>query len=202
RIDRHVMDPFHEHLAHIGLAAANQYGFALAGGYAMQANGFLTRPSEDVDLFMAWQQRGDFDTAVTALIEAYGADGLTVPVDQRWDTFCRLYVGGSGGASKVELSVDWRANEPIWMAVGPVLHPDDAVANKMCALFGRAEARDFIDVDAAVTSGRYSREDLLGLAVFTDGGFDRRIFADVLAQAPRIADSLFAAYGVDGRDLD
>src|SRR5262249_32095618 len=73
-----VMNPFHEHLAHIGLAAANRYGFALAGGYAMQANGFLNRPSEDVDLFMAWHQRDDFDTAVTAIIEAYGANGLTV----------------------------------------------------------------------------------------------------------------------------
>jgi hypothetical protein len=34
-------------------------------------------------------------------------------------------------------------------SIGPVLHPDDAVANKMRALYGRAEARDFVDVDAA-----------------------------------------------------
>jgi hypothetical protein len=33
--------------------------------------------------------------------------------------------------------------------VGPVLHSDDAVANKVCALFGRALPRDFLNVDAS-----------------------------------------------------
>jgi hypothetical protein len=31
----------------------------------------------------------------------------------------------------------------------------------MSALFGRAEARDFLDIDAAIQSGRYSKERLL-----------------------------------------
>jgi hypothetical protein len=44
--------------------------------------------------------------------------------------------------AKVELGVDWRKNKPILLAVGPVLHADDAVANKVCALFGRAEVRN------------------------------------------------------------
>jgi hypothetical protein len=48
------VDPVHRRLAKIGLAAAGRYGFALAGGYAVQAHGILQRPSEDVDLFTAW----------------------------------------------------------------------------------------------------------------------------------------------------
>lgn len=47
------MDPLHEHATRIGLAAIVRYGFALAGGYAIQAHGFLDRISEDVDLFTA-----------------------------------------------------------------------------------------------------------------------------------------------------
>ena len=47
---------------------------------------------------------------------------------------------GDGRPSKVDLGVDWRANEPIQMTIGPVLHPDNA--------------RDFIDIDAALQSGR------------------------------------------------
>jgi hypothetical protein len=78
-------------------------------------------------------------------------------------TFARLAVTDGVRVSKVELGVDWRANEPILMAIGPVLHPDDAVANKMSALYGRAFARDFIDLDAALRSGRYTRENLLAL---------------------------------------
>jgi predicted nucleotidyltransferase component of viral defense system len=80
-------------------------------------------------------------------------------------------------------------------AVGPVLHPDDAVANKMCALFGRAEARDFLDVDAAIQSGRYSRERLLELAAAADAGFDPARFAEALGSLRRITDADFDLYG-------
>ena len=31
-----------------------RYGFALAGGYVVQAAGLLERPSDDADLFTAW----------------------------------------------------------------------------------------------------------------------------------------------------
>ena len=98
------MDPFHEHLARVGLAAAGRYGLALAGGYAMQAHGFLERASEDVDLFMAWHQRSEFGTAVDAVVAAYLADELTVRVETRWDTFARLHVSDRAEITKVELS--------------------------------------------------------------------------------------------------
>jgi hypothetical protein len=42
------VDAFHERVARVGLSAADRYGFALAGGYAVQAAGFLQRPSQDV----------------------------------------------------------------------------------------------------------------------------------------------------------
>jgi hypothetical protein len=45
------MDPFHERLARVALNAVSSYGFALAGGYAIQAHGFLQRMSSDVDIF-------------------------------------------------------------------------------------------------------------------------------------------------------
>ncbi|GIJ32452.1 hypothetical protein Vse01_16000 [Micromonospora sediminimaris] len=38
------MDPFHERLARTGLGATERYGFALAGGYAVQAAGLLEPP--------------------------------------------------------------------------------------------------------------------------------------------------------------
>lgn len=45
------MLPFHRRLAEIGLSAISDFGFVLAGGYAISANGMGNRPSEDVDLF-------------------------------------------------------------------------------------------------------------------------------------------------------
>ncbi|WFE24242.1 nucleotidyl transferase AbiEii/AbiGii toxin family protein [Solwaraspora sp. WMMD937] len=196
------MDAFHERLARTGLAAARRYGFALAGGYAVQAAGLLERPSEDVDLFTAWDRRDEFSTAVTAVVDAYRDEGLTVDIERQYDTFARLTVSNGTRVSKVELGVDWRANEPILMAIGPVLHPDDAVANKMSALYGRAFARDFIDIAATLRSGRYTQEALLDLAQHADRGFDRRIFADALGQAGRLDPDEFAPYGVTGQSLD
>ncbi|MEU0547644.1 nucleotidyl transferase AbiEii/AbiGii toxin family protein [Micromonospora sp. NPDC005979] len=199
------MDPFHERLARTGLAAADRYGFALAGGYAVQAAGLVERPSEDVDLFTAWDRRDEFTAAVVAVVHAYRGDGLTVETERQYDTFARLAVTDGVRASKVELGVDWRANDPILMAIGPVLHPDDAVANKMSALYGRAFARDFIDIDATLRSGRYTRDALVALVALAqraDRGFDPRIFADALGQANELDPDDFAQYGVTGPALD
>jgi hypothetical protein len=67
----------------------------------------------------------------------------------------------------------------------------------MSALFTRAEPRDFLDVDAAIVSGRYTREQLLDLAEQADAGFDRRLLAELFAMLPRYPDRRFAAYDAD-----
>ena len=72
----------------------------------------------------------------------------------------------------------------------------------MCALYGRAFARDFVDVHAILTSGRYSTQQMLALAANADRGFDRGMFAYALGRVAVLDDDDFAAYGVHGRDLD
>ncbi|MGX6607957.1 hypothetical protein ACWKSP_38410 [Micromonosporaceae bacterium Da 78-11] len=59
---------------------------------------------------------------------------------------------------------------------------------------GYAVQAHFLDVDAAVVTGRFTREQLLDLAEQADAGFDRRIFADLLAMLQRYPDKRFAAY--------
>jgi Nucleotidyl transferase AbiEii toxin, Type IV TA system len=162
------MDPFHARLARVALAAAEPYGFALAGGYAVQAHGFLDRPSADVDIFTTSRAEGDFPVAVDAVLAALRSDGLT---------------------PETEI-------QPLRLSIGPVLHPDDAVANKICALFGRAEVRDYVDVDAVMSSGRYDEEELLSLAEMHDPGFDRQWFAEALALVDRLPDARFQLYGL------
>lgn len=195
------MDPFHERLARVALDVAASYGFALAGGYAVQAHGFLDRPSADVDLFAEVSAHFDFSQAVDAVIAAYRRDGLEADAEVRSSTFARLSVSSVEERAKVELGVDWRKNEPILLAVGPVLHADDAVANKVCALFGRAEVRDYVDVAAILASGRYSEEDLVRLAEEHDPGFDSAWFAEALSAVDRLPDTLFAAYGLGPQDV-
>jgi hypothetical protein len=94
---------------------------------------------------------------------------------------------------------NWRAQPPVQMDIGPVLHPDDVMAGKMDALYNRTAARDFLDVDAAITSGRYTLDQLCDLAHDADAGFDRQLFAAMLGRIGRIDrldDEDFTAYGV------
>jgi hypothetical protein len=199
---RAAMDAFHHGLVRIGLDAGEQYGFALAGGYAVQEAGFLKRPSEDIDLFTVWDRRGDFETAVQAIADAYLAAGLSVTSERQHDTFNRLTVTDGVLTAKVELGLDSRAHEPVQTPIGPVLHPDDAVANKVRALYERAQACDFIDIDAVLRSGRYDRATLLALAEHSDITFDRSVYADALAQAQTLPAEDFARYDLAGEELD
>jgi hypothetical protein len=194
------VEPVHRRLAEIGLRVAARYGFALAGGYAVQAHGILTRPSEDVDLFTAWERRDEFATAVEAVVAAYRNGGYTVVLVQQFETFARLSVSDPATPQqpyKVELAANWRALPPVMMDIGPVLHPDDVVAGKMSALYTRAEPRDFLDIDAALATGRYTRDQLCELAEQADAGFDRQVLADLFDLLNRYPDRRFAAYGAD-----
>lgn len=191
------MEPLHELAARIGLAATRQYGFALAGGYAVQAHGFLRRPSEDVDLFTVADARGQFDAAVTAAVDAYHAAGLKVDIIRSGETFARILLTSDDKRQvRVEMAVDWRAHPPVTLGIGAVLHQDDAVANKLAALYGRAADRDYVDIDAVLRSGRYSTVELLRLVEDADPGFDRMMFAQALLAVDRVPDNAFERHGL------
>jgi len=192
------MEPRHEQIARIALAAGARYGLALAGGYAVAAHGMGNRPvamSTCLPAGSAAVSSPNWQPPSSPLEAA----GYKVSVIMSAETFTRLTLASPEGSTeeKVELAVDWRAHDPVQLAVGPVLHSDDAVANKVCALFGRALPRDFLDVDAAVMSGRYTREQLLELAAQADHGFDRLLFADALGALSQITDAAFAEYRSD-----
>ena len=126
------MDQHHRRLARLALAEAGAFGFCLAGGYAVQAHGFLERPSEDVDLFTTTASEEHFSDALAAVVRAYEADRLDVTMTMANPGFARLQVTDptTGTTAKVELGIDWRAHPPVTLAIGPVLHPDDAVPTR------------------------------------------------------------------------
>jgi Nucleotidyl transferase AbiEii toxin, Type IV TA system len=190
------MDPFHARLARVALATAARYGFCLAGGYAVQAHGFVDRVSKDVDLFTTMAAADDFATAQAAVVAALHADGLVVTVEREGPTFARLAVADptGGQASIVELGVDWRAYPPVQLAIGPVLHPVDAAANKLCALFGRAAVRDYIDVHGVLEDGRFTGPELLRMAAEHDPGFNPEMFVEALRAVRRFPASAFEPY--------
>jgi hypothetical protein len=188
------VDPFHERLALIALGAAARYGFCLAGGYAVQAHGFVEREFKDVDLFTTMAAVADFPTAQADVATALRAHGLDVVVEREGPTFARLAV--------LELGADWRAHPPVTLAIGPVLHAADAVANKLCALFGRAEVRDYVDVHGVLEDGRFTEHELLRMAAEHDPGFNPGMFAEALRAVRRFPASAFEPYKLSTDQVD
>ncbi len=194
------MDPRHRELARIGLAATQDYGFALAGGYALVTHGLVDRPTEDVDLFTNHLDPDEFARAVETISAAYEGAGQPVTVIRRAELYARLHVGQDDPV-QVELAYDWRSEIPARFAIGPVLDRDDVVAGKVLALWGRQEARDYIDVHAALATGEYTEGDLLRLAQRADAGFDQCTFAHALLGVDHARDADFAVYGAGSHDI-
>ena len=184
------------------LAALDEYDFALAGSGAIREHGFIDRLSHDVDLFTPFVSNDVFDAGIDTVRKALTRDGFTVDVVRREPSFAQLRVTTAAGEEvDVDLAVDWRARRPVSLDVGLVLDVHDAVASKVGAVYSRLEARDFIDVDAIRTSGRFTDQELLDLAADRDDGFVPRIYGTQLRQLTRIPDERFAEYGVIASDL-
>lgn len=94
------MEPQHERVARIALAAGARYGLALAGGYAVSAHGIGNRPSGDVDLFTSWQHRGEFPEMTAAVISALEAAGYKTSVTMSAETFTRLTLADPAGGPR------------------------------------------------------------------------------------------------------
>lgn len=88
------------------------------------------------------------------------------------------------------------------LGIEPVLSLEDAVGNKVAALFSRAEARDQLDVDAIRRSGRFTDEELSRLARRTDPGFDLEWFTRSLDTVELIHPEEARVYGVSPEELD
>ncbi|MGF1646533.1 MAG: nucleotidyl transferase AbiEii/AbiGii toxin family protein [Kineosporiaceae bacterium] len=178
-------------------------GFLLSGGAALVAQGMTHRATQDLDLFTA-PGRGDVRVACQALEAAVADRDWTSRRVRDGNSFVRLVIAGIPQAGPfatadsvvVDLAMDAAPQRPATMSiVGPTLAPDDLAARKVIALFDRAEARDFADVHTLAAT--FAPERLLALAAETDPGFDRAIFAEMLASLARFADDEIPALPAD-----
>ena len=77
----------------------------------------------------------------------------------------------------------------------------DALANKVGALYSRGEVRDSLDVDVIRQADPYTDEQLLDLAAEHDLGFERQMFASLLARVSELTDADVLEYGVSPAQL-
>lgn len=160
------------HVAAIALTTLGSRQFALAGSGAIREHGIARRATADVDLFTSDTDSLAFREAIDDVVAHLRSVGLQVEERVRHERFARLTVtDAQANVVELDLGVDWRECEPVVLGIGPVLDIVDAVGNKVSALYSRAEARDYIDVDAIRRSGRVSDAQLLSSAAERDPGF-------------------------------
>lgn len=142
--------------------------FALAGGAALIVRGAVDRHTEDLDYFAPDAQ--PVQLLATAVEVAARDAGLAVEVVQAAGSFVRLEIRGAQESCRVDIAHDVRIREPEACSVGSLLSLEELAADKVLALFSRAEARDFVDVQALLE--RFGWTKLLSLAHEKDLGFD------------------------------
>lgn len=162
-------------------------GFALAGGGALIVRGAVERETHDLDFFV-----GDADAVdrlLPALESALSAEQVAVARRQVAHGFARLSVRAGDDHTEIDLCVDYRLLPAEPSAIGPVLALEELAANKLLALFNRAEARDFVDF--AAVEPLYGLDHLCRLASDKDAGFDRRVLAEMLRRVDRLPEDEF-----------
>jgi hypothetical protein len=119
----------------------------LAGGAAMHFAPNSARYSDDLDFFHDSEAR--VAAAFTADRERLQRAGYTVAVELSLPGFVRAMVGHGAEATRVDWAHDsaWRfmplVRDPLG---GLLLHPVDLAVNKVLAVAGRDEPRDFVDI--------------------------------------------------------
>jgi len=137
---------YQEEIARL-LSANRSFDSYLAGGAAIHLEPHTARYSDDLDYF---------HDSVERVATAFAQDerqltdaGHDVAAEMRLPGYIRATVSRSGARTKVEWAHDsaWRFMPTIRNdIVGYTLHPIDLAINKLLALAGRDEPRDFLDI--------------------------------------------------------
>jgi hypothetical protein len=140
------LTPFQEQVAAL-LAVDRSPDSYLAGGAAMHIAPNSQRYSNDLDYFQDSVER--VASAFAADRARLGEHGFVVDVALEKAGFARAVVRKGSDATKVDWAHDasWRFLPPLRHPIaGYVLHPIDLAVNKLLALVGRDEPRDFLDI--------------------------------------------------------
>lgn len=173
--------------------------FYLTGGAALAGFHLRHRETHDLDLFTLAAPLTDGVDAVRDVARAIGArceETRTAP------EFRRFLLSREDESVVVDLVVE-RAPQVVvdkpWVGSIRLDPPEEILANKLCALPGRAEVRDLVDVRALEQSG-LSLEDALAAGQRKDGGLTPGQLAWVLSQIS-IGEEARIPGGVTASDL-
>ena len=177
-----MLTPLQERVASIVAGLAEAEGFALAGGAALIARGEIQRETRDLDFFGLTPD--DVDRLVPAVDRALQEAGLVVRRVQVSPGFARLIVESDDDSTELDVAADARLFPVEPQHPAPTLSGEELAVDKVLAVFGRAEARDFVDL--AAVEARYGLDRLFALAAEKDHGFTPEMFAEMAGRFSRL----------------
>jgi hypothetical protein len=156
--------------------------FALAGGGALIVRGDVDRQTRDLDFF--GPDAAGVDRLVPFVEHALQEAGMNVRRVREGKGFFRLEVREHDEVTEVDLGADARLLPVERGELGPILAGEELAVDKILAVFGRAEARDFVDLSAV--ADRYGLPYLCQRALDKDLGFDPQVFREMLDRFDRL----------------
>jgi hypothetical protein len=170
-----LLTPLQQEILIVVGRALEDSDFALAGGGAIISQGLVDRRTRDLDFFGSSSLQ--LAEKLPVIVETLTELGLEVKIDRQVDGFARLEVKGLGEETEVDFGIDYRLFPSHEGEHSSVLSDKELAVDKVLAVFGRAEPRDFIDL--AALSQIFDIRDLFREAVRKDQGFDLEIFANM-----------------------
>jgi Nucleotidyl transferase AbiEii toxin, Type IV TA system len=177
-----VLSPLQERIATLVAGLDEAKDFALAGGAALITRGHVQRSTRDLDFFGL--STGDVDRLAPVVVEALLEAGLHVKTVIANPGFVRLEVTSGDETTELDLAADARLLPIVPGPLVPTLADEELAADKVLAVFGRAEARDFADLRAVESLFGLAR--LCELAKEKDPGFSLEVFGDMLGRLGRL----------------
>lgn len=192
-----MLTPFQERIAGLVSELPEARGFALAGAGGLLVRGLIDRATRDLDYFTVPGEEQALVELRDALEQAFENAGLAHTRRRDLPTFVRIEVGGGDERCEIDLAIDYRAMPSEPSDYGPTLAVEELAANKVLALFDRAEARDFLDLEELTR--HFELQSLMDLASQKDSGFDTAGFLEALSSFGRFTS---ADFGIGQAEYD
>ena len=174
-----VLTPLQERIAVLVAEPLTGSDFALAGGAALISQGLVDRRTGDLDFFGSSSH--ELVERFPSVVHVLRSEGYEVDIRRSNAEFARIVVRGLGSETEVDFGLDSRLFPLREGEFSPVLSSKELAVDKVLAVFGRAEARDFVDLSALEQF--FAMEDLFVLAAEKDRRFDLKVFAEMTKRA-------------------
>ncbi|MGD0986128.1 MAG: nucleotidyl transferase AbiEii/AbiGii toxin family protein [Acidimicrobiales bacterium] len=192
-----MLSPLQERIATIIAGLSQAEDFALAGGGALIVRGDVDRKTRDLDFFGL--SADAVDRLVPLAEQALREAGLQVKRVHEGPGFARFVIEDEDDRTELDLASDARLFPADQGPGFQILSAEELAADKLLAVFGRAEARDFVDLGAL--EDRFGLDRLFELAGEKDRGFQPTVFAEMMNRFGRLGRAEFQLDDVQYEEL-